>query len=473
MMMKRLTAIFLCIALSAAMFCACANDKNQGNTVMTTEATTLAKEALPARPEEKSFESTIENSFSNIPEPSAESFTYTVSDRGVTLTGYKGELTRLTLPAEIEGKPVRAIAQDSFADLEKLTVLVIPKSIESIGKGALRGCTSLTALKLPFIGGTAASEQYLGHLFGASNYTDNSKDIPASLQILEIWDGIPELAPFALYDCNDLLAIKLPQSIKLLRSYSVFQCERLEYINVSHLQGLEAGALGNCKALTSLRFGEGLTFIGLGALEGCAELRSLTLPFVGGSATENTYLAYIFGAQVPDFAAGYYPQKMIEVNLLSTCKSLGNYAFYECARLVYLTLSEGITSIGVRAFDGCERLRELHIPSSVRSIGENAFFSCLRLEKISFGENSALTVMGINTFYDCISLQEVTLPQALQALPASCFADCVSLTRVNLGGVKTVGKNAFRNCSALTDVKKNGEVVFEEGNEAAQPTVAS
>ena len=199
------------------------------------------------------------------------------------------------------------------------------------------------------------------------------------------------------------------------------------------------------------------------------DLESLTLPFVGGSATENRYLAYIFGAAVPDFSAGYYPQKLIEVNLLPTCQGLGNYAFYECTRLVYLTVGEGLSSIGVRAFDGCERLRSLALPSSLKSIGDNAFFGCLRLESVTFGtpETSALSMIGINAFYDCISLRSIVLPNALTYLPASCFADCAALASVDLGGVKTVGKNAFRNCGALTEVIKHGDVTFEDGNEAA------
>lgn len=466
---KRSLILLLALCCFATMLSACSGNGDKAPAA-TTETTTLPQEEIPPRPaQDQDYEQIIQNAFALVAEPDAEHFTYTVSETGVTLTGYTGELPRLKIPAEIEGKPVVAIADSMLADRTSLTALVIPETVQSIGKNVLKGCTSLVALKTPMLGASKDSAQYLGYLFGANSYETNSRDVPPTLEILELSEGLFALEPHALYHCNDLLAVKLPQSIKQLGAYSLFHCERLQYVNVAHLSEVSEHAMDNCKSVTHLNFGVSLTSIGLGAMEGCVALESLTLPFVGGSATENRYLAYVFGATVPDFSAGYYPQKLIEINLLSSCTSLGNYAFYECTKLVYLMIEEGLSSIGVRAFDGCERLRTLSLPNSLQSIGDNAFFGCLRLESIAFGspEASALSKIGINAFYDCISLKSIVLPTALTALPASCFADCSALVSVDLGGVRTVGKNAFRGCSSLIDVIKHGEVVFEDGNEAA------
>ncbi len=468
---RKITVLMLAVCLLTVAFSACGT-KTGGTTSATTQTTALPAEALPPHPQTSAVGlQTISNALSVAVEPNADQFTYTISDGTVTLTGYLGTFSNIRIPAEIEGSPVTAIAGGAFENAEQLHVLVIPDTVLSIGTGILRGCGSIVALQTPLLGNSAASDQYLGYLFGSASYEENSRDVPVSLKYLKLTGSAPSLAKFALYDCNDLVAIQLPETMLSLEPYSLFRCERLQFINTSHLQTVSERAMMQCKALTSLEFGSALTQIGLGALEGCSSLECLTLPFIGGSATENRYLAYLFGAAVPDFSAGYYPQSLIEVRLLSTCVSLGNYAFYECSRLVYLTLEEGITSIGVRAFDGCERLRSLILPNTLQSIGENAFFDCKRLKTVSFGtaEDSRLSQIGINAFYNCISLEQVVLPQSLESIPASCFAGCTALRSVQLGGVKTVGKNAFRGCTSLTEVLQNGDVRFEEGNEAALP----
>ncbi len=465
----KLLSLLLAACLVAVGMASCSGNNTQKPNA-TTQATTLSPEEKPAPPvQETDYEKTVSEAFASAMEPSADQFLYETSNRGVTLTGYVGEQTRVVVPAEIEGAPVIAVADGAFANQTELTVLILPQGLQSIGEGILKGCTSLRALKTGLMGTDARSEQYLGYLFGADTYENNSRDVPVSLEILELWQGLAVLPAFALYDCNDLVAVRLPETLTSLEEYSMFRCERLQYVNVSHLIFVGAHALDSCKSLEHLALGASLESIALGALEGCSGLRSLTLPFVGESANENTYLGYIFGAEVPEFSAGYYPQRLIEIKLLSTCRALGNYAFYECNRLVYLTMEEGIVSIGTRAFDGCERLREITVPNSVQHIGDNAFFGCLRLERVIFGDPaaSALELIGVNAFYDCVSLDQVVLPQKLSFLPASCFANCRSLTQIDLGGVESVGKNAFRGCDALTSVSSKDGVRFEEGNGAA------
>ena len=54
----------------------------------------------------------------------------------------------------------------------------------------------------------------------------------------------------------------------------------------------------------------------------------------------------------------------------------------------------------------------------------------------------------------------------LKSLPASAFADCLSLREIVLGGVETVGKNAFRNCVALEKADARANVKIGEGNDA-------
>lgn len=391
-------------------------------------------------------------------------FWYRVDDGGAILVAYTGESKTVRVPDTLGGAPVRVIESEAFADKTALEALYLPDSVTAIGTSVLKGCKSLTALRTPFFGAAADGTQFLGYLFGASSHENNSRDVPSSLLYLEIGGNATRLADFSLFECNDLLCISLPLNMTEIGRFALYGCSRLVAINTEHLTLLDANAMDGCAALTCLEFGASLTTIGLGALESCDSLHRLTLPFVGGSRTQNTYLAYIFGAEIPEFAKGFYPSKLTDVILLDGAETLGNYAFFSCESLTALTLPEGVREIGLRAFDGCVRLQKIDLPRSLSKIGANAFYGCLSLRSVSFAENASLQSLGVNAFYKCHALEKIVLPRSLTALPASCFADCLSLSEIDLGGVKTVGKNAFHRCQSLQTVHTAEELTVEDGN---------
>ncbi|MBQ2778738.1 MAG: leucine-rich repeat domain-containing protein, partial [Bacteroidaceae bacterium] len=86
-------------------------------------------------------------------------------------------------------------------------------------------------------------------------------------------------------------------------------------------------------------------------------------------------------------------------------KSIGNYAFYDCAGLTSIELPEGVTSIGNYAFCGCTGLTSVEIPSSVTSIGNAVFYDCAGLISIEIFAN--LTSIGSYVFIGCTGLTSV------------------------------------------------------------------
>ena len=413
------------------------------------------------------YEKMLDDAFAEAVEASATDLDYEIADGKATIKGYKGSEKAIAIPEKLGNAPVTKIAENAFADHTTLEVLVLPSSVETMGASILKGCTALRALKTPLLGEDASKNSHLGYLFGSATYADNARDIPASLKLVEINGAFAAIPEFALFDCNDLVAVRLSKSITTLGKYSFYGCFSLKYLTTEHLVKLEDHAMDSCTAFVSLAFSESLTEIGLGAFQNCTDLRSLTLPFVGGSKTENTYLGYIFGAEYPDFAKGYYPGRLQEINLLAGCTALGDYAFFECETLRKVTIPEGVTTVGVRAFDDCDGLTEVKLPASIEKIRENAFMDCDYLATVTFaGEN--LKAIGVNAFYGCLSLSEIVLPESLTALPGSCFADCVSLKKVTMNGVSEVGVNAFHNCVALEEVVAPSGVKYEKGNDAAE-----
>jgi hypothetical protein len=447
--------------LALSVLASCSSEKPSAIPLPTAPQQELSK--APEIPvDETDYQKLFDDAFAKAKMLGEKDLSYEIKDGAATILKYSGSETAIAIPHTLDGAEVTSIADGAFSELAELEVIYIPPTVQSLGKGILKGCDSLQAISTPLLGATPGSEGYLGYLFGGSSYMDNGRDVPDTLTLLEL-GGIRESVPnFAFFECNDLLAVRLSGVIKTIGKYAFYQCSNLKYLDFDryHLLSIEEHALDSCVSFTELNLGNAKS-IGLGALEGCSGLYRLTLPFVGGSADENNYLAYVFGADVPDFAKGYYPPRLQEVIVTAGCKSLGNYAFFECETLRRVTLPEGLEEIGVRAFADCDALTEIKLPASLASIRENAFVDCDYLTDVVF-EGEELETIGVNAFYNCVSIKEIKLSASLATLPASCFANCVSLETVEMKGVKKVEKNAFRNCPALVSANAADGVEYED-----------
>lgn len=487
MNIKKMLAWLLTFCLMVGMLAACDNSKETPNP---NEQTTDAPvDTSPVQIEDEGVDFWVQNNagFDNATEGAAEDFEFEVTNGTVTILSYKGANEHLIVPAAINGLPVTSIAEGAFAVFEKeesqeesteeektvlLKTLILPESITTIGAGILANCETLHSLSTPLLGANQDSTQYLGYLFGAPRHEDNARDIPAALKCLRITGEWQALPAYSLFDCNDLICLSLPQTLTVIEKYALFNGASLRQIDgLENVTTFGDRALMNCSSLQTVTIGDNAESIGFGAFEGCVSIQALTLPFAGGSRTQNTYLGYVFGASQPDFAKGFYPKNLARITMTETSQALGNYAFFECETLKEITLPNGLTSIGVRAFYGCISLWSVKLPDTVTTIRELAFAKCDALTTIDFGKG--LTTIGINAFYDCDSLTEIILPASLKSLPASCFAGCIALTTVDLGGVSEVGAQAFRHCNAITTVRADGEVKFEKGNDAIQTALNS
>ena len=80
-------------------------------------------------------------------------FEYAVTRKGgvesITITGYTGSNTSITIPETINGIKVTAIANSAFRGCSALTSIVIPDGVTTIGDSAFEECTSLTSIVIP------------------------------------------------------------------------------------------------------------------------------------------------------------------------------------------------------------------------------------------------------------------------------------------------------------------------------------
>ena len=78
-----------------------------------------------------------------------DGFKYILEDDNVTIKGYEGSESDLTIPSEIDGHKVTKIGENAFDGNEDITSVKIPDSVTSIDLYAFYNCTSLETVGIP------------------------------------------------------------------------------------------------------------------------------------------------------------------------------------------------------------------------------------------------------------------------------------------------------------------------------------
>ena len=126
---------------------------------------------------------------------------------------------------------------------------------------------------------------------------------------------------------------------------------------------------------------------------------------------------------------------------------IGDDAFYKCAGLEELVISEGVTEIGDYAFSDCIDLREVVIPEGVTRIGCWAFDGCTGLRRIVIP--STITTIDEEAFRDCTSLCEVVISEGVRSIGFRAFGDCINLCEIVIPEGINIDGGAFERCSSL------------------------
>lgn len=171
--------------------------------------------------------------------PPTSDYTYTITKNNtVTITGYTGSDTVLTVPATLDGSPVTEIAADAFAEQTKLTSVTLPDGLKKIADDAFFNCTSLKAITLPdsvtSLTGAAFSgctQEITLTLDGNSHYTvdngalcaDSGRTLVAYLggaNTFAVPDTVTEIAASAIVNPHTKV-VSLPASVTSLGGQAV------------------------------------------------------------------------------------------------------------------------------------------------------------------------------------------------------------------------------------------------------------
>ncbi len=98
--------------------------------------------------------------------------------------------------------------------------------------------------------------------------------------------------------------------------------------------------------------------------------------------------------------------------------------------ILVVIIKDGVTSIGNYAFFDCSALSFVSIPNSVTSIGANAFLGCTGLTAVEISDN--VTSIGNSAFRDCTGLTSVTIGSGVKKIGNYAFSCGINLSSINV-----------------------------------------
>ena len=228
------------------------------------------------------------------------------------------------------GNGITSIENLSFNSCTSLASISIPNSVTSIGECAFWNCSSLTSVIIP--NSVTVLE------WGV--FSDN-----ASLASVTIPNSVTTIAEYAFQNCSSLASVNIPNSVTAIG-------ER---------------AFGNCSVLASIAVPNSVTAIGTEAFQNCGSLMSIDVD------ADNMDYCSIDGV--------LYSKDM---TLIHT---------YPCGKSGDYVILDGVLTIGHSAFNGCTHLTSAVIPNSVTTINNFAFAGCTALKTLTIGSSVAEIAM--------------------------------------------------------------------------------
>ncbi len=404
---------------------------------------------------------------------------------------------------------ITTIGSEAFSGCSDLLSVTIPNSMTSIKKNAFLGCQGLNAVYVDDLAAWCNIEFDLwfesSPLYWAKNLYLNKKKITD----LVIPDGVTSIGTNAFEKCN-VTSVTIPNSVRSIGDFAFRDCYYLTSATIPNsVTSIGYESFSYCGGLTSITIPNSVTSIGGLAFYGCSNLTKIyslnpTPPNAGLTIYDTFYSA--FDENIYQNATLYVPQESIEVykkaevwrefyytqkiesmgikysydtsNMTATVigydkyslpsnldipttttyhnqtydvVAIGDGAFHDCSGLTSVIIPNSVSSLGNGTFSYCSSLTSVIIPNSVTSIGDGAFMECSGLTSVIIP--NSVTSIGDDTFEWCSSLTSVIIPNSVTSIGDDAFSRCSSLTSVIIpNNVTSIGDWAFYDCSGLTKI---------------------
>lgn len=354
-----------------------------------------------------------------------------------TITGL-GECSDdiIYIPKHIDGYKVTKIGYRAFKDCTA-TSIIISEAVSTIEAQAFYSCVNLTDFTLPetvekigvqiFIGCSSLETVYYNTY--ATSGEETSILQTSSIKTVIFGDNLTSLSDYACYNCSNLTKVILSKNTRSIGAYAFYNCINLKEIDLPD-------------ALTSIGF-YSFYYSGLYHLTIPNNVNSLYNSFRDCKVTDIVIPTKLISFPGQSFyCCGienvFYCGNEIEWNLISISVD-SKYAFKN-ANIYFYSETEPTESGNFWHY-------------------ENGIISIWNGKKIEYKDGFKLETQNDETtlvkYFG--NDKEVVIPKYIVNIGKNAFSDCSDITDITIAnGISSIEENAFKNCINLTKINFTG-----------------
>lgn len=333
------------------------------------------------------------------------------------------------------------------------------------------------------IGDNEVEVTYKGPIYYSGRYYQGDIVVPATVEHEGIVYQVTQIGMYAFTNSNNLTSVTMPNGLKTIKKYSLSNCQLVTHYDIpASVTLIEGGAFN----------GSGLERINVDSANDCycdvdgvlfnKQMTSILLHPVN---RDTTYIIPDGVTTIGDYAF-YNNNKLIWVGIPEGVTAIEHGAFFNCSKLENIEFPNSLVTIGEEAFRGCTSFTLVEITRNVAEIGFLAFFYCPKVKefKVSRMSNHFCSVDGVlyskdmtvihylaeddnrtsyvipntvktieNYCFTSSSLRTVTIPEGVTTICQGAFYGSRNLYDAHIpNSVQVIGDVAFCNCPRLKEI---------------------
>jgi hypothetical protein len=241
-----------------------------------------------------------------------------------------------SIPSITISEGITTLPYNCFYNCQSLREITLPKSLTSIGSGALQSTPALAKINISGIDFWCSLNRY-ANVFSDNTYLYIDGTPVTSITIPATVTTIPQ---YSFQGYKKLTDVKMSSTVTEIGNYAFSDCSISSIDIPNSVKSIGYNAFRNCKSLTSINIPSSVTQIQSYTFSGCDLLTAIDLP--------------------------------------NTITSIGGSAFASCPNLEYIYIPNQVTTIGGQVFSGCSKLKAFILESStmVTLNGSGTFDGC-------------------------------------------------------------------------------------------------